>query len=156
MNRQDKAGAVSVLKELCPEVITQDVVNNNSFIDFFSQFSILYFQFKNLKEEYTKLQKRTKRQTKLSKLLVELEEHIGQWKSLSARASQIKIDLTEGISTIAMSSLSKNNLLTDCVTRASVVMNFIQRNEVVKSLRNEQTGRKKFGEMFFIIRSVTR
>lgn len=78
--------------EMCPELVTDDVLNNESFIAIVAPLSLDYFYFKDIQAEYYANVTRHTRKTKLKEKLEEVDKMIKELKETMQEAARISID----------------------------------------------------------------
>ena len=124
------------LKSNCPTLLTEDVLNSNSFITGMRPFLDEYFIFKNVHEEYLKTKTHANtRKTELSKSLRRIDDALNVLKEHLKSASEIKLDLSLGTSVLCQKSALKLSNLANVVSQGNELASVIKTSQVVQKMR---------------------
>lgn len=132
------------LQEHCLDLMTEDVLENKSFIEGVESSFMKIKRYLNFLEKYSRNQARTK-ETDLSKKMTLLSNKIKVLKEKMKHASSIKINMKMGVQQISVSAAAKQDSLAKVLACASVINEFIDNENILYKLKkrfDQQQARK--------------
>ena len=120
---------------LCPEIRTEDVLGNTSFLHCISQCAIDYSLYKQLVDAYKGNKKREGRQSKLNENLKEIDDDLKDIQRILNTASGIEIDTSLGLSVLSVSVATKQKLLGEFAAGCVKLRRKIADPDLLRSLR---------------------
>lgn len=123
------------LQKECPELISDDVLNNDSFISGMRSSLQTLETFSSTREEYLQKKKRMGKVTELSKALDMIEKKKIVFSEKLRDAAAIKIDVTKGTHVISMTSQKKMELLTQAVISGLELANTISSTDATRKMK---------------------
>lgn len=137
----NKKSFQNLCKELCPDLNTEDVLNNNSFIDGISNASNVIIEYMKLKNTYKDQQVRVRKDKKMYAILHSLTVKTEQLKMKMVDASKIKVNSIQGLSNVIISAKAKELILTDILTLSISVKEEIKNSDIINKIRKRVTQR---------------
>ena len=110
------------LKTVCPGLGTDDVLNNDSFVEGMAKPAEEITKYVNALQKYTETKERTRKGTDLHKANEEMQKLLKELKDKMAQASKIQIDTSLGLDTMMASAKQKEQFLTVTVAIASKML----------------------------------
>ena len=145
---KQKAGASRIFNKklvesacflLCPELISEDVLNNDSFVDRFAVETRPLLTFLTKYEKYKLTIVRQRKGTDLFKSISSINENVHTLKKRMYDASEIVIKTTSGLSQLMTSAKAKEEILKDILTTTMIVSNMITASNVNNKMQKRTT-----------------
>ena len=130
-----KEAIVSFLAEKFPAFLTEDVVNNNSFISGFSESSKILSSYVQLKNIYMKQQVKQVSKTEILKLLNSIDEKLASLFREVKEAAKIKLDMAMGTQGLSLACVQKQSHLTQIVAFGCEICHLIRKSVVQRKLK---------------------
>ena len=143
LTENEKQEVVSFLEALCPPIVTEDVINNNSFVASAIPCAKAYNYYQELCQEYRKQELRKGRGSKLSSKMKEIDGLIQDLRSKLKEASEIDLDLSSGTSALAFKATLKQKLLSETTARFVRAHSKLTDGEVLRALRRRVIQQKQ-------------
>ena len=134
---------MSFLEAFCPAIITEDVINNNSFITSTIPCAKAYNYYQGLCQQYRQHELRKGRDSKLSPKLKETDDLIEDLRSKLREVREIKLDLSYGTSNLAFKATLKQKLLSEAVSRFVKAHSKLSDGNLLRALRRRVNQQKQ-------------
>jgi hypothetical protein len=151
----EKEQVIDFIKPRCPDLITEDVLNNRSFISAMAHSLPKIRSFLALEDMYSCRQSKKANKTELSKSIDEIKGGIKILDEKLKEASQIKIDISQGTERLCIASTQKQMVLTQVTTRTLEIRHLIETTNIARKIKKrivQQSQRKERGNTFDEIR----
>lgn len=123
------------LEKECPELISDDVMNNDSLVQGITCSLEVLEGFSSIHKTYSQTKKRTGRVTELSKALEIIEKKQRIFSKKLYDAASVKIDITAGTHVICVTSQKKLHLLTQAMLSAVELANTITKTQSITKMK---------------------
>ena len=133
----------SFLYVYCPSLATDDVLQNQSFIDAIADNISKINEFILLSEQYTNSLQRRIKYSELQRNIKDIHKSIQVLKDSLSEAAAITIDISKGLHNLSVTAAQKNTLLTKCVTSASSSVSLIKVTNILYKIRKQMKQNKK-------------
>eukprot|EP00112_Aurelia_sp_Birch-Aquarium-sp1_P012343 Seg2597.2 transcript_id=Seg2597.2/GoldUCD/mRNA.D3Y31 product="hypothetical protein" protein_id=Seg2597.2/GoldUCD/D3Y31 len=107
---------IDFLKERCPDLLTEDVVNNQAFITMLYQPIKSIGEYEKLNDTYLKGQIKQSHTSEFSKIIKDINERIIVLEDQLKDASKLEISLSAGLTQVNILCATKQRKLTDIST----------------------------------------
>ena len=142
LKENEKQEVVSFLEALCPPIVTEDVINNNSFVASAIPWAKAYNYYQELCQEYRKQELRKGRGSKFSKMK-EIDGLIQDLRSKLKEANKIDLDLSSGTSALAFKATRKQKFLSETTARFVRAHSKLTDGDVLRALRRRLSQQKQ-------------
>ena len=123
------------LNEQCEDLFTDDVLNNQSFVDGIRPFLDSYLEFNNIKKDYLITKTRGGRKAELKNSLDAIANQILEIQEKLKEASAYSLDLSLGAHLVCQWSTAKLSLLLQIVTAALNCASYINFSKVIAKMK---------------------
>ena len=119
----------------CPNLISEDVINSESFISFMAQSLPKVTEFIDVQKTYSSGQLRNAGKSDLTKLVEEINSDIKNLNEKLQEASLITIDVSSGTERLCVASAQKQILLTGITALTLKIRSKIQNGDVLRKMK---------------------
>ena len=130
-----KRQVIDFIKPRCSDLLTEDVLNNQSFIAAMAFPLVKIKEFVAWEEKYSSKQAKKSSTTDLSKTIEKIKGQIKNLDEKCKETSQIKVDILLGTERLCVASSQKQMMLTQVATMALEIRHIIETSSVLRKLK---------------------
>ena len=133
-DKMSRNQVIAFFKPRCSDFLTEDVINNNSFISGMAQSLPKINEFVVLENIYSSGQAKKSTKTALSQDVDEVKKEIQQFDEKLKEVSQVNVDVSQGTELLCISSMQKQALLTQVLTKTIKIRHLIESRDVIRKM----------------------
>ena len=124
-----------MLNELCPALLTEDIINNEASFDGSASSIKIILDFLQNFKKYESLRQRKRQGYEMKSALSSINIKLTDLKEKMKEASVIKVNVSKGLSNVINSAKKKETILSIMLGQANEIKEEVQRSNILNKLK---------------------